>query len=112
TATSGFGPGIYLDSSSMTGGRKWSIFTSGASDLVGASGVFHIYDVTVDTARVTINNSGNVGIGTTSPQRTLDLGTSGQLTFGNNGYSSNGSPGFFWYVDNVNYGIYKSAGTW
>ena len=57
-------------------------------------------------------NAGNVGIGTTSPQRTLDLGTSGQLTFGNNGYSSTGSPGLFWYTDNINYGIYKSAGTW
>jgi len=56
--------------------------------------------------------TGNVGIGTTSPQRTLDLGTSGQLTFGNNGYSSTGSPGLFWYVDNTNYGIYKSAGAW
>ncbi len=57
-------------------------------------------------------NSGNVGIGTSSPQRTLDLGTSGQLTFGNNGFNSTGSPGFFWFSDNTNYGIYKSAGTW
>lgn len=57
-------------------------------------------------------SGGNVGIGTTTPQRTLDLGTSGQLTFGNNGYNSTASPGFFWYTDNVNYGIYKSAGSW
>ncbi|HEX5702841.1 MAG TPA: hypothetical protein VFX97_06560 [Pyrinomonadaceae bacterium] len=56
--------------------------------------------------------SGNVGIGTSNPQRTLDLGTSGQLTFGNSGYSSTASPGFFWAADNVNYGIYKSAGSW
>ena len=56
--------------------------------------------------------SGNVGIGTSSPQRTLDLGTSGQLTFGNNGYTSSGSPGLFWYLDNTNYGIYKTAGSW
>jgi hypothetical protein len=63
--------------------------------------------------RLVVNGStGNVGIGTTSPQRTLDLGTSGQLTFGNNGYSSTGSPGLFWYVDNTSYGIYKTAGTW
>src|SRR5207253_8440777 len=57
-------------------------------------------------------NGGNVGIGTTTPQRALDLSTSGQLTFGNNGYSSTGSPGLFWYSDNINYGIYKSAGSW
>jgi hypothetical protein len=55
---------------------------------------------------------GNVGIGTPTPTRTLDLSTNGQITFGNNGYSSTGSPGLFWYSDNVNYGIYKSAGSW
>jgi len=60
----------------------------------------------------TFPTTGNVGIGTTTPQRTLDLSTSGQLTFGNNGYSSTGSPGLFWYSDNINYGIYKSAGLW
>ena len=62
--------------------------------------------------RMRISSSGNVGIRTTSPQRTLDLSTSGQLTFGDDGYSSTGSPGLFWYSDNSSYGIYKTAGSW
>ena len=45
-------------------------------------------------------NSGNVGIGTTSPARTLDLSTSGQITFGDNVNPSGGNtsrPGIFWH---------------
>ncbi len=66
----------------------------------------------LDTEVVSVTNTGNVGIGTTNPLRTLDLGTNGQMTFGNNGLYSTGSPGTFWYSDNLSYGIYKTAGSW
>ncbi len=59
-----------------------------------------------------IVSNGNVGIGTTNPQRSLDVSANGQITFGNAGYGSAGSPGIFWYSDNVNYGIYKTPGPW
>lgn len=56
--------------------------------------------------------SGKVGIGTTAPARSLDLSRDGQITFGDNGYSSTGSPGIWWYSSNSTYGIYKTAGDW
>jgi hypothetical protein len=60
---------------------------------------------------LTILGNGNVGIGTASPQRTLDAGTSGQITFGDDGYTSSGSPGVYWVSGN-GYGLYKTPGTW
>ena len=73
TGANGFGPGLYLDNSSMAGGRTWSIFASGASDLVGATGVFNIFDGTAGTARVTIDSTGRVGVATTAPTDTLSV---------------------------------------
>src|SRR5260370_15176093 len=63
------------------------------------------------TDLMTILGNGNVGIGTASPQRTLDAGTSGQITFGDDGYSSSGSPGVYWVSGNA-YGLYKTPGGW
>ena len=55
---------------------------------------------------------GNVGIGTTSPARDLDLSTSGQITFGNSlGGNNTSKPGIFWHT-NDNYGIYRTSGDW
>jgi hypothetical protein len=73
TGSSGFGPGIIADGSSMTGGRSWSVFTSGASDAVGATGTFSIFDGTAGASRLAIDSSGNVGIATTSPTDTLSV---------------------------------------
>ena len=60
---------------------------------------------------MTILGNGNVGIGTASPQRTLDAGTSGQITFGDDGHTSSGSPGVYWVSGNA-YGLYKTPGGW
>ena len=58
------------------------------------------------------SNSGNVGIGTTNPQRTLDLSSTGQITFGNNAFGTNTSKqGIYWH-SNDNYGIYRTSGDW
>jgi hypothetical protein len=73
TGTSGFGPGLIADGSSMTGGRSWSLFTTGASDFIGNTGDFSIFDGTVGASRLLINSSGNVGIATTAPTETLSV---------------------------------------
>jgi hypothetical protein len=118
-AGSGSGePVLRLNRGANTDNGLLMLSTAGSEDwLLGSRGVgdnnFRLYSYGTSTDVLTIlRSSGNVGIGTTSPQRTLDLGTSGQLTFGNNGYSSTSSPGLFWYADNTNYGIYKTAGSW
>ena len=72
TGGSGFGPGLIMDSTSI-GGRSWSVFTSGASDGVGATGTFSIFDGTALASRLAILSSGNVGIGTTAPTELLSV---------------------------------------
>ncbi len=69
----GFGPGLIVDGSSMPSGRSWSVFTSGASDGVGAVGTFSIFDGTASVSRLAILSSGNVGIGTTAPTELLSV---------------------------------------
>ena len=60
--------------------------------------------------KVRIKHNGNVGIGTTDPQRTLDLSSSGQITFGDNITISTQS-GVYWH-SNDQYGIYRTNGSW
>ena len=52
-----------------------------------------------------------IGIGTTSPQRTLDLSTTGQITFGNNVTTSATNSGIYWH-DSAGYGIYRTSDAW
>jgi hypothetical protein len=65
---------------SRASGHQYSIYGG-----VTGTGNLDIYDQTAAATRLTINSSGNVGIGTTSPQDKLDvrgnvkLGNSGQL---------------------------------
>lgn len=54
--------------------------------------------------------SGNIGIGTTTPQRTLDLSNSGQLTFGDDVVTSSAN-GIYWHAG-TGYGIYRTTGPW
>ena len=51
-----------------------------------------------------------IGIGTTNPQRTLDLTTTGQITFGNN-VTNSANSGIYWN-NNANYGIYRNSEAW
>ena len=48
------------------GGRTYGFFT-------GTDGKFGLYDYTTSAQRLAIDTSGNVGIGTTSPQEKLDI---------------------------------------
>ena len=49
--------------------RGWSL----ENGLEGVAGLFGIYDRTVAQSRLAIDTSGNVGIGTTTPQAKLDV---------------------------------------
>lgn len=83
-ATSGsgsiFGPILYLNGMSGTGGRMWGMVSSGALDATatGAAGNFAIYD-TNGGSRLVINSSGNIGIGTLNPTTGL-LVAQGKIT--------------------------------
>ena len=83
-------------------------------DLCGYSGTsdfdrnisFH----TLNQERMRINLSGNVGIGTTSPQRTLDVSTTGSIGLGNNIGAAN-ERGLYWSNDS-DYAIYRTSEAW
>ena len=90
-AVGGAGTNIGIQS---TAGSHWRL-----GDAVGASdGTFVLYDYTNSAARLTVNSSGDVGIGTTAPQygrlhisdgnSDIDMNTtaSGQLHIDGNGY--------------------------
>lgn len=62
---------IRIVNSNASGGRTYSI-GSGASGS-GAGNNFYIYDETNGALRFAIDNSGNVGIGTSAPERALDI---------------------------------------
>lgn len=57
--------------------QEWKI-----ADGVTVNGVLQFYDVTDSRAALNIDGAGNVGIGTATPQGTLDLTSTGLLTFG------------------------------
>jgi hypothetical protein len=62
--------------------------------------------------RLSILNNGNVGIGTTSPARTLDLSNSGQITFGDSVSNTISDPSGIYWHSGSNYGIYRTGGSW
>lgn len=62
-------PSIRLGYASSTG-RDWAILNGGPGAGVG-QGNFGIYDITASTYRLSINSTGNVGIGTAIPQTKL-----------------------------------------
>ena len=55
-----------------TTSRKYEVAVGGSANSIG-NGSFYIYDGTAGAARLVIDSSGNVGIGTTSPQQKLDV---------------------------------------
>jgi hypothetical protein len=63
--------------------------------------------------RLTIAGDGNVGIGSTDPQRTLDVSASGQITFGDQVSSgtSDNKQGIYWH-NTDSYGIFRTSGSW
>src|SRR5208337_240344 len=62
-----------------SGGREYWIDSGSGSAGVGA-GNFAVYDRTAGETRLVITQAGNVGIGTTAPQYTLDVHGAGNFT--------------------------------
>jgi hypothetical protein len=66
------------------------------------------------------NSSGWLGIGTPTPQRMLDISTSGQMTFGDNVTATALATGVYWHAGTPNgspdtaqvYGIFRTPGAW
>jgi hypothetical protein len=75
--------------------------------IINDDGNFSIYDATNNTHRIYINSSGNVGIGTTSPQKRLDAlsETNDFVSVGSNTISSGSWTGihFGYRENNTNY---------
>ena len=68
--------------STAASGRQWMLMSGGTSH--GGAGVFNIRDGTSGNNRLTIDSSGNIGIGTTSPGSRLHV-TGGNFLVNNNG---------------------------
>jgi hypothetical protein len=67
--------GIVLDSTQSSGGHSWNIWSEiGAGSNPGG---LNIYDSTVPAYRLTINSSGNVGIGTVNASAVLQVNNTG-----------------------------------
>ncbi len=76
----GAGTVFALDNTS-TGGRGWSIFSTGMDNDEGA-GNYLIRDEQADAVRLMINTEGNVGIGTTVPNNPLEMASGAHVTVG------------------------------
>ncbi|MCM8807570.1 MAG: hypothetical protein NC926_06470 [Candidatus Omnitrophica bacterium] len=67
-----YGAKISIDATALSGGSVWELFSSAGTAAEG-QGKFIIIDRNQSSARLTIDTSGNVGIGTTSPTAKLDI---------------------------------------
>jgi hypothetical protein len=75
---------LYIENTS-TGGKKWRIFSSGNAASIGA-GDLAFRDETAGAYRMLIDSGGNVGIGTSSPDETLQVVGSTKLGDDNTNY--------------------------
>ena len=74
-STNTSGPGLRFEGNGTYDGRIWRLLAGGSGNtgLLGAAGNFGIVDGTANAARIVIDSSGNVGIGTTTPGSRLSI---------------------------------------
>jgi hypothetical protein len=77
---SAYGPSLKLDGTGGSG-HAWTIASTGPSNLGGA-GKLRFYDITAGAARMILDTSGNLGLGTTAPGYLLHV--EGDSTDANN----------------------------
>jgi len=99
TVQNGANPGLKIQSTNTsqtvlglhnTTTRNWEVAVGGSGNSVGA-GLFYIYDNTANDARLVIDTSGNVGIGTTSPAYKLDVNGDARSTHFRDGSKGTGT---------------------
>lgn len=71
SSSSNTGTQLRIDNND-TGGHNWMVGSSGSGNIMGA-GKFVIADITAISSRLTIDLTGNVGIGTTAPLEKLEV---------------------------------------
>ena len=86
--------------------------TSGSGATIGCGGHnFRVGNPAVNAMKINeVSGVPRVGINTTDPQRTLDLSSSGQITFGDD-INADNNQGIYWH-NSINYGIYRTSGAW
>ena len=72
TNTTGYGPGLIVNATSISGARSYAITAAGTSDNAPV-GSFLINDNSSNTPRFVISGIGSVGIATTNPSYTLQV---------------------------------------
>jgi hypothetical protein len=72
----------------LTNGNDWELGARGSS--LAPNNAFYIYDLTNTSYRMTIDSSGNVGIGTTSPASLLGVNGVVQITSASPGWPTSG----------------------
>jgi len=89
SASALYGAFLELDATAITSGRQYRIFSTGRSAGEGV-GKLVFQDFTAGTARLVIDSSGNVGIGTTAPQQKLHIYSSTGIRLQSSGTADGG----------------------
>jgi hypothetical protein len=100
--------GIWLNLLNYLGVVKWQLNDASAGDL-------NFAETGVASGRLYLRAGGNVGIGTTSPQTGLDLGSSGSWISPQSDViqDSAANSGITWYYPAPTmFGIYRTSGAW
>jgi hypothetical protein len=92
TATSGYS--VLSLRNTGTSGRAWQVAVGGSA--TGVAGSYYVYDATAAAVRMLIDSSGNVGIGTSSPNTSLQVYKAATSAF------TGTSPGALLLTDSTN----------